>query len=41
MKPTDISMIELTTGFRYNAAQTYYSKNVQNRYIERFAASPT
>ncbi len=39
VKPTDISMIELSTGFRYNAAQTYYSKNVQNRYIERFAAS--
>jgi hypothetical protein len=39
VSPNDVSMTELSTGFRYNAAQTYYSHNVQNRYIERFAAS--
>jgi hypothetical protein len=39
VSPNDISMVELSTGFRYNAAQTYYSHNVQNRYIQRFAAS--
>jgi hypothetical protein len=39
VSPNDISTVELSTGFRYNAAASYYSHNVQNRYIERFAVS--
>jgi len=39
VSPDDVSMVELSTGFRYNAAANYYSHNVQNRYIERFALS--
>jgi len=39
VSPDDVSMVELSTGFRYNAASSYYDSNIQNRYIERFSVS--
>lgn len=39
VSPTDISILESSTGVRYNAAQTYLFKNQQDRYNERFTAS--
>ena len=37
--PTDISVVEQTTGFRYNAASNYRTINDMDRYVERFSAS--
>jgi hypothetical protein len=37
--PTDISILETTTGFRYNAASSYRHRNDHDRYAERFSAS--
>jgi hypothetical protein len=39
VKPTDISILENSTGFRYNAAATYRVRNIGNRYVERFSMS--
>ncbi len=39
MSGDDVTIVESSTGFRYNAASNYYSHNVQNRYVERFALS--
>jgi hypothetical protein len=39
VSPNDVSIVELSTGFRYNAAANYYSHNVQNRYVERYSMS--
>jgi hypothetical protein len=39
VSPNDVTIVELSTGFRYNAASNYYSANRQNRYVERFALS--
>src|SRR5712692_6594370 len=38
-KPTDISILEASTNFRYNAVATYRDRNVGNRYVERFSVS--
>ena len=37
--PTDVTILEASTGFRYNAKSNYYDKNQQDRYSQRFAAS--
>jgi hypothetical protein len=37
--PTDISILEASTGLRYNAKDRYYYKNQQDRYAGRFSAS--
>jgi hypothetical protein len=37
--PTDISILENSTGLRYNAKDRYYYKNQQDRYAGRFSAS--
>lgn len=37
--PTDISIVEVLTGLRYNAKDRYYYKNQQDRYAGRFSAS--
>ena len=39
VKPTDISILEASTGFRYNAKSTYADVNDQDRYVQRFSAS--
>ena len=39
VKETDISILEATTGFRYNAKATYAEVNDQDRYVQRFSAS--
>ena len=39
VKPTDIVIREVSTGFRYNAANRYLANNIQTRYAERFSAS--
>ena len=36
---TDISILETSTGLRYNARDFYQPVNEQDRYVERFAAS--
>jgi len=37
--PTDISIFEASTGFRYNAKDRYYYQNQQDRYAGRFSVS--
>jgi carboxypeptidase family protein len=37
--PTDIAIIESSTGLVYNAKTNYYDKNQQDRYLERFSMS--
>ena len=37
VKETDISILETSTGLRYNAKSTYADKNDQDRYVERFS----
>jgi hypothetical protein len=39
VKPTDISILEASTGFRYNAKSSYADVNDQDRYVQRFSAS--
>jgi hypothetical protein len=39
VEPNDVTIVESTTGFRYNAPSSYYYANIQNRYVERFAMS--
>ncbi len=39
VKPTDVSILEASLGFRYNAAATYLDRNDQNRYVQRFSVS--
>jgi len=39
VKPTDVSILEASQGFRYNAAASYLYRNDQDRYAERFSAS--
>ena len=39
VKPTDISILEQSTGLRYNAASNYLFINDMDRYVERFSAS--
>lgn len=39
VKPTDISILEASTGFRYNAKEHYADVNDQDRYVQRFSAS--
>ena len=39
IKPTDVSVLENSTGFRYNASSNYLLRNDQDRYAQRFAAS--
>lgn len=39
VKPEDISIIELSTSFRYNAKPFYSNQTDQYRYAERFSAS--
>ena len=39
VKETDISMLEATTGFRYNAKPIYNDVNQQDRWVQRFSAS--
>ena len=38
-KPTDVSILEATTGFRYNAASSYRHRNDHDRYAQRFSVS--
>jgi hypothetical protein len=38
VKPTDISIVEASTGFRYNASANY-NTTIQDRIVERFSAS--
>ena len=37
--PTDVSILERSTGFRYNASRGYRDRNDHDRYAERFAVS--
>jgi hypothetical protein len=37
--PTDISILDASTGLRYNAKDRYYYKNQQDRYAGRFSMS--
>jgi hypothetical protein len=39
VSPTDVSILERSTGFRYNAANTYLYTNDMDRYHERFSVS--
>src|SRR4051812_11056158 len=39
VKESDISILEQSTGFRYNAKAQYQDKNDQNRYVQRFSAT--
>ena len=39
VKPTDVSILEASTGFRYNAAAAYSPRHEQDRYAQRFSAS--
>ena len=39
VKPTDISILEASTNFRYNAAASYLNSNDHDRYAERFSVS--
>jgi hypothetical protein len=39
VKPTDISILERSTGFRYNSSNTYLYTNDMDRYHERFSVS--
>jgi hypothetical protein len=39
VRPTDVSILESTTGFRYNAASSYRHINDHDRYAQRFSAS--
>ena len=36
---TDVSILETSTGLRYNAKSRYYNRNDQDRYVERFSMS--
>jgi hypothetical protein len=38
-RATDVSILEATTGFRYNAAASYLLRNDHDRYAQRFSAS--
>jgi hypothetical protein len=39
VKETDISILEASTGLRYNAKSSYANVNDQDRYVQRFSAS--
>ena len=39
VSPTDVSILEATTGFRYNAAAGYSNKNDHDRYAQRLSVS--
>jgi hypothetical protein len=39
VNPDDISVLELSTGFRYNAKASYSDITDQSRYVQRFSAS--
>jgi hypothetical protein len=39
VSPNDISVLELSTGFRYNSKSTYLFRQDQDRYVERFSVS--
>jgi hypothetical protein len=39
VKPTDVSILEASTGFRYNANATYNPRHEHDRYAQRFSAS--
>jgi hypothetical protein len=39
VKPTDISILESTTGYRYNAAASYLYRNDNDRYAQRFSTT--
>ena len=37
--PNDVSVLETSTGFRYNAKSSYFYRQDMDRYVERFAGS--
>src|SRR5262245_57316695 len=37
--PSDISVLESTTGYRYNAKNVYFYRQDMDRYVERFSVS--
>ena len=37
--PNDVSVLESSTGFRYNAKSSYFYRQVMDRYVQRFAVS--
>ena len=39
VSPTDVSILERSTGFRYNAASGYRTRNDQDRYAQRFSVA--
>jgi hypothetical protein len=39
VRETDISILEASTGFRYNAASNYNYRHDMDRYVQRFSAS--
>ena len=39
VKPTDVSTLESSTGFRYNAKSSYSLRNDHDRFVQRFSAS--
>jgi hypothetical protein len=39
VQPHHVSILEASTGFRYNAAASYSDRLTQDRYVERFSAS--